>query len=257
MAPAGDGHLGRPDVPEVQLAYEDIGTGPALLFIHGATTTAAYDWGPVIPFLDGYRRVAVDLRAHGRSGGEPDEISTSVLHEDVCRFADGLGLERFAVVASSHGGLFAIRLAAERPASVVAVVLVGFTPWVPEVVHLPPSELEARWPSEISGLHGSWRPDDHWQRLLARLTQDRVADAGETAAVAGHVTAPTLFVIGDRDPFVPLELAGNLQHVVGGESQVCVVPGEGHQVQRQAPDLFAMGIRRFLCQVGWIPRSDT
>ncbi|WP_235948549.1 alpha/beta fold hydrolase [Nocardia terrae] len=51
-----------------QLAYEDYGTGPVIVFVAGAMLPSDM-WEYQIPFFAdrGYRCVALDRRGHGRS----------------------------------------------------------------------------------------------------------------------------------------------------------------------------------------------
>jgi len=52
----------------LRLAYQEIGDGAPLLFVHGATGTGEFDWGRLAAALSSrYRCVLPDLRGHGRS----------------------------------------------------------------------------------------------------------------------------------------------------------------------------------------------
>ncbi|ARF57213.1 hypothetical protein B1H19_26310 [Streptomyces gilvosporeus] len=98
---AGDG---------VSLAVRDYGgDGPTVLLLHGAGRTLA-DWAPVAPLLAGrHRVVAMDLRAHGRSGdgAVPWTFETAIADAsavlDACRTA----MADAVVVGHSMGGMVA------------------------------------------------------------------------------------------------------------------------------------------------------
>jgi len=56
------------------LAYDIEGTGTPVVFLHGLTFDRR-TWRPVIDLLDGaVTSIAIDLPAHGDSGGEPTSL---------------------------------------------------------------------------------------------------------------------------------------------------------------------------------------
>ena|SRR5713226_581274 len=60
---------------ETGLAYDIEGTGTPVVFVHGLTFDRR-TWRPVIDRLDGsVTSIAIDLPAHGDSGGEPAAAS--------------------------------------------------------------------------------------------------------------------------------------------------------------------------------------
>lgn len=95
-----------------------------MLLVHGWDGTARY-WDLVAPALsDRYHLVAVTLRGRGRSGVDPTgryrfDDHVSDLHEVTRR----LGLERFAFVGASLGGMLALPYAARYPRRVERLVL--------------------------------------------------------------------------------------------------------------------------------------
>ena len=95
------------------LAYDDEGAGTPVVFLHGLTFDRR-TWRPIIERLGGrLRSVAIDLPAHGDSGGAPaplDEIAAQ-LHELV----GSLALERPVVVGHSMSGGLASFYAATYP----------------------------------------------------------------------------------------------------------------------------------------------
>lgn len=62
-----------------------------------------------------------------------------------------------------------------------------------------------------------------------------------------RISAPTLVVVGERDPTVPPE-EGRLiaDHVPGAELLIC--PGAGHMPHFEQPDLFRRGLADFLAR---------
>lgn len=102
------------------LAHDDVGTGPALVFVHGLGSDRTR-WAPVIERLAGdFRCIAVDLPGHGESGDDgSDALSATVAVHEVW---SALGVEAPIVVGHSLGSVVALLSAALfTPRSVVAV----------------------------------------------------------------------------------------------------------------------------------------
>ena len=99
----------------MKLAVTDHGgSGPAVLLLHGGGRTR-HDWEPFAALLvaRGYRPVAADLRGHGESPAAPWSWRAALA--DVSAVADGLALDRPAVVGHSLGGMVAALWAAGHP----------------------------------------------------------------------------------------------------------------------------------------------
>src|SRR5262245_33479678 len=91
------------------LAYDIQGTGTPVVFRTGLTFDRR-TWRPVIDRLDGVlTSIAIDLPAHGDSGGEPASLERAA--ERIHRLLDSLGIERPVVVghsmAAGVAGLYA------------------------------------------------------------------------------------------------------------------------------------------------------
>jgi len=102
------------------LGYDDGGAGTPLVLLHGLTFDRR-TWQPITERLDGaVRSVAIDLPAHGDSGGTPapaEEVAAAV-HELV----DALALERPVIVGHSmSAGLAAVYAAAYPSRGVVLI----------------------------------------------------------------------------------------------------------------------------------------
>ena len=84
---------------ETSLAYDIEGTGTPVVFLHGLTFDRR-TWRPIIAQLDGsVTSIAIDLPAHGDSGGEPASLDRGA--ERIHRLLHSLGIERPVVVGHS------------------------------------------------------------------------------------------------------------------------------------------------------------
>jgi len=106
------------------LHYLDRGTGFPVLF-GGSYLWDAAMWAPQVEGLSTrYRCIVPELWGHGKSGAIPEvPYSLSKLAGDMRGLVDALGLEQFAIVGLSAGGMWGIEMALDCPARVKALVL--------------------------------------------------------------------------------------------------------------------------------------
>jgi len=107
------------DVNGARLWYDEAGSGPAVLLLHGGLGDSGL-WEPVVPLLaERFRTIRTDLRFYGRSTGPAVPWSWQ---EDTVGVLDELGIERAAVVGLSLGGKLALDVALAHPDRLWAVV---------------------------------------------------------------------------------------------------------------------------------------
>jgi len=105
-----------------RLWYDEAGSGPALLLLHGGLGDSGL-WEPVVPFLaERLRVIRTDLRFFGRSTGPAAPWSW---HKDTLGLLDELGVERVALVGLSLGGRIALEIALDAPERIGALALVA------------------------------------------------------------------------------------------------------------------------------------
>jgi len=109
----------------VDLYYERRGDGPPVVFLHGAGLDHRL-WPELTePLTDDYEVVVLDMRLHGRSGGNPDDVRFSDFVEDLHAFVDELDLSRPVVVGHSMGGMVALAYADRYGDETAGVVTIG------------------------------------------------------------------------------------------------------------------------------------
>lgn len=99
------------------------GAGTPVLLLHGLASTRRF-WDLVVPELSGLPVLALDQRGHGDSERPDGPYDGGTVVRDALTALDALGLSRVVVVGHSWGGWTALRLAAEAPERVLAVVAV-------------------------------------------------------------------------------------------------------------------------------------
>ncbi len=150
------------------LEYADLGDPGGIPVVFHPGTPAAAGQGAVV--ADAATRQGVRLISVSRPGYGASTMSTPALSAaaaDTLELADGLGLDRFAVVGSSGGGPFAVALAAVAPDRIRFVA-----------AHASPGEYGAVKPEVIGegdrralSLVAEGRPDE------AVAAMNEVADA--------------------------------------------------------------------------------
>lgn len=116
------------EVDGAALTYDDEGPrdsdGVPLVFVHGWTADR-HRWDHQMAHFGEKRRVVrLDLRGHGESTGAGarriDELA-----KDVLALLDHLGIERFAIIGHSMGGMIAQTIVLAHPERVERMVLVN------------------------------------------------------------------------------------------------------------------------------------
>jgi 3-oxoadipate enol-lactonase len=112
---------------DAEIYYEAAGSGPAILFAHGAGGNAASWWQQVPDFARDHRVITFDHRGFGRSRCAPEHFSATLFDRDALAILDAERIGTAAVVCQSMGGWTGVRLAVNHPKRVRALVL-GNTP---------------------------------------------------------------------------------------------------------------------------------
>lgn len=95
-----------------KLGYADQGTGVPLLCLAGLTRSMA-DFDYLLPYLPTTRVIRMDYRGRGTSDWTgADSYTVPQEAADALRLMDHLGIDRFAVLGTSRGGLIGMLLAA-------------------------------------------------------------------------------------------------------------------------------------------------
>ena len=109
----------------VTLRYRDVGSGDAIVLIHGYSA-ALESMAGIAGALQQYRTIALDVRGFGRSTkfADPSRFGQRMV-DDVTRLMDHLKIERAHLIGHSMGALIAANVAARHPDRVSSAVLVA------------------------------------------------------------------------------------------------------------------------------------
>jgi 4,5:9,10-diseco-3-hydroxy-5,9,17-trioxoandrosta-1(10),2-diene-4-oate hydrolase len=256
------------DVAGVRVYYRHAGSGSPMLLIHGVVGSSA-DWRNNIDALAQQGSVyAIDLVNMGRSqrvGGLDATLGATA--KRIVAVMDALRVTAADVAAHSHGGAVALMLAALYPTRVRRLIL--FAPANPynrssdPVVRMFSSRLGGllAWivpylpgfiqREAIGGLYGgaSYVNESRLQEIadclrnpgslrhVLSITRGWFGEEAKLKAALRRVKwTPTLLVWGDHDRTVSLTSGFRLKRKLRA-SELVVVPGGGHSVFEEAPDV--------------------
>jgi pimeloyl-ACP methyl ester carboxylesterase len=245
--------------------YVSKGEGPPIVLLHGLGGTL-HVWHGVIENLALHHHVlAVDLRGHGRSGGQDDALSIPGWAADVEALLGALELPAVTLVGHSLGSLVAQQLTVTRPEAVDALVLLGgisyFEPPMKDAYEQRAKLVETEG---LDALVDDWLPGALAPRTAAKLPQlvgllrelflrndpDAYARACRAMAKAPSINRerigqPTLLLVGDHDRSTPIAMAEELHRSIP-VSHVRVIAGASHWAALEQPDAIAAAILEWL-----------
>ncbi len=98
-------NVGKENSGNVDIYYEDHGSGKPVVLIHGYPLSGA-SWEKQVPVLldAGYRVIAYDRRGFGKSSKPTGGYNYDTFAEDLRKLATQLDLRDFALVGFSMGG---------------------------------------------------------------------------------------------------------------------------------------------------------
>ncbi|MEW6225528.1 MAG: alpha/beta hydrolase [Chloroflexota bacterium] len=238
----------------LDIGYVAEGAGPPLVMLHGATSSGREDFAAQLPlFRRAFRCHAPDARGHATTRWDAaDGFRYDWLIDDLAAFADALDLETFHLLGFSMGAATALGFAVRHPERLRTLVVVGISTqreprasvarrlFDPERIRLH----DPRWAQELSRRHDPVQGPGAWQRLLPAIARDVASQALPGPADLRRVDAPTLVVVGDRDPFVPVDHAWGLRRQLP-DGRLLVAPDCGHEVPVHKPALFNEALAGF------------
>lgn len=255
----------------IELAYEVVGSGEAMLLIHGAHIADALEPLVTEPALEGFQHVRYHRRGLGGSTRPAVAGPTSVPEQaqDAVGLLDHVGVDRAHMVGHSFGGMIALELAVQHPARVASLVLLEpafFATPAGAAFARAVAPLTERYEAGDAGgaVHGflALVGDRGWRETIEQTVPGGIAQAVKDAATffeteltgptwtfgpaqAAAISCPVLSVLGSRSS--PLFVEGRrLLHALFPACQDADIAGATHLLQMQAPGPVAAAIAAFL-----------
>jgi pimeloyl-ACP methyl ester carboxylesterase len=240
--------------------------GPPILLLHGYASSLRA-WDRVVPLLDGFRVIRLDLLGHGRSGGGAaaagEQAAAGI---EVLRDRD---LTDVTVVGHSFGADVAIALGADPRVSRVVVVTQG-----PDYIdaNVPRARFLTARPALTRRLHRGVRPAlavagtllQRSRRPLPRLVANACRDIGATDPAMLRLVLtdrredllaepldvrlaalgkPALVILGSRDRLYGDRSAARYR---AAGARVEIVADSTHAMPQQHPAAIASLVRTFV-----------
>ena len=256
--------------PGGRIAYDVAGSGPLIVGVPGmGDLRSVYRF--LVPALAeaGFRVASMDLRGHGDSDATFDAYDDVAAGTDLIALVEHLGGPA-VLVGNSMGAGAAAWAAAEAPHLVAGLVLVGpfvrnapvgfaarlafrlalLRPWGPAAWNMYYARLyPGRPPADLAEhrarIRESLRREGHWQ-AFARTSH---TSHDPVEARLSEVRAPTLVVMGERDP--DFQDPGVEARFIAErlDAEVFVVADAGHYPQAEYPELVNPVVVRFARRV--------
>lgn len=258
------------DRPDGRIAYEVAGDGPLIVAAPGMGDLRSVYRSTVPGLVEaGFRVATMDLRGHGESDTTFSTFDDVAAGTDLLALTGHLGGPAVLIGNSMSAGA-AVWAAAEHPGSVAGLVLVGpfvrnpavgrlttlafraglLRPWGPAVWHAylkklfpgrPPTDLD----DHRSAIRANLREPGRWDAFVATT---HTSHAPAEARLA-EVEAPTLVVMGARDPDFPDPEAEARWIAERLDAEVLIVPEAGHYPQSEFPEVVTPAISSFVRRV--------
>jgi pimeloyl-ACP methyl ester carboxylesterase len=236
---------------ERSLYVRQSGSGPDLVFIHGALTTG-HDWtGPAEPLTRNHRVTIVDRPGHGLSRRPRLEGTPRDQARDILAGLERLGVTRPLVVAHSYGGVVALAMAEAASDELAGLIL--FAPLAfPELRLVEHSILAQRAIPVVGPLLSAIAEASRFDRAMVEMVQ-KVMFAPATVPAAWKATYPWDQIVDnaamvaegeEAATMLPMSPAGTINllwvrlpvHVVTGTSdRVIEDEGQGKALARLLP----------------------
>ncbi|MBI4483644.1 MAG: alpha/beta hydrolase [Acidobacteria bacterium] len=265
-------------LPEVELYYEQVGSGPPIVLVHEFSGSCRSWSRQVEAFRKQYSVLVYNCRGYPPSGVPEDPSQYSQEHSvrDLLALLDHLKIGRAHVGGLSMGGAIALSFALEHPERVRALVLAGTGTGSDN------REQMVREYSPIADRLESDGPravfDGYYPRMATRIPLLRKSAATwqefaeEFASLSGRGLArtlrgvqfkrptiyalearmkelrvPTMILVGDEDG-PALEPSRFMSRVLPN-ARLVIFPGTGHTLNLEEPEKFNEAVLRFLERV--------
>ena len=218
---------------------------PPLVLLHGATSLGAEDWAAQRPFLARtFRLYLPDARGHGRTRWDAAQgWSNELLVADLLAFVDALGIGGFDLAGFSMGGMTALIAATRIPERIRTLVVAAISPAreprtsvARRLMDPARADTDPAWKATLARRHDEGQGFDAWRRLLPAIAGDVAEQPLLTPRDLHRIEVPALVLVGDRDPFVPVDHAWGLMRQLP-DARLFVAPDCGHEVTARKPAL--------------------
>jgi 3-oxoadipate enol-lactonase len=241
---------------------EDVGTGPAVLAVHGLGGGAYFFRGLAERLQPGYRVIAVDLPV------TPDGFSMDSWVDDLGALVAARTSAPVVVLGHSMGTILALHAWDRWPDRIRGLIFVGGVPQVaPRIRERLSDRVKALegardlvgWGRKVSpGVFSpaTFRTHPEVVAAFERLFETQAVEsyvrccrillAANAEALVQSVAAPCLAITGEHDQYAPPAAVAEFLRHLPQPARLEVLAGCGHLPFLEQPDAFAATVKSFL-----------
>jgi 3-oxoadipate enol-lactonase len=258
--------LARATINGLEIHHEIQGDGPPIVFVHGLGATSNVWHAQRMTLNKQYRVIIYDRSGAGRSQQARAGYSIDAWTDELAGLLDYLAVPSAVVVGHSLGTMVAQRFAGKYTNRTKALILAGGE------AELGPEEKKALTERarsiEAHGLYavvGSWltavlsaatREANPALAGMVRemfLSNDAKSYAlhclalrdGAVRSDHGHITCPTLLLVGDQDLVTPISWQRQIASGIAN-SRIRIIPNTAHMTMLESPAVFNTALLEFL-----------
>lgn len=216
----------------LRMYYEERGSGPPLVLLHGGGSTVQTSFGAIIPILARTHHViAPEQQTYGHSGDRPGPLTFEQMADDTAALLAQLGVAEADVLGFSNGGVVALQLAMRHP-KVVRRLIVCSAYYARS--GMPPQFWKgfdhasmADMPPPLRAAFTASAPDP--AELPTRFSKQIVlmkTFRDIPRASLHEIVAPSLVMVGDHD-VMSVEHSAQLSRLLP-HAELAVMPGSIH-----------------------------
>lgn len=245
-----------------------------IILIH-PTGLDMYCWNEIIPlFQENYHVLRYDLRGHGESTVGDEDLSISILADDIQRLVETLQLETYHIVAQGFGGVIAIEFAARKSKKLKTLILLAVPVHFPrELGNKIVTERKLQVKGHQNMLYKSQKILDKFMLYPTDERKERILSAFEKVSPSVYfeifnvesldraqqnikeITIPILVLSGSDDETFPPELNSAILNF-NPNARYYTVPFASFLIQMDQTALTAEWIHNFIVKNRNKPRED-
>ena len=227
----------------INIYYQEGGTGPSLILLHGGTDTHKF-WNPFTSrFSEHFRVITPDSRGHGRTINTADKLSYQLMADDLVAFIQELNLERPHIFGYSDGGQVALDFGMRYQDMAAALVIGGA--WYrfskeyqnalkkagfdgPGTVNFEILDKNSYpgWIDRMRAAHPNPDPD-YYQILLRDISRMWWTALDYQPEDFQKINVPTLILMAENDEMIPLPEAREMAELIPG-AELAVISEATH-----------------------------
>jgi 3-oxoadipate enol-lactonase len=269
------GRMDTAAVNGITIAYDDEGSGPPLVLVHGHPFDRSM-WAPQVAAFatSGWRVIAPDLRGYGKTTVVPGVTMLDTFAADIIGLLDHLGIDAFVLGGLSMGGQIVMECYRQFAPRTRGLILAdtfpqaeteegkkarnevadrllreGMRDYADEVLPkmIAPYNVLSM-PAVASHVHGMMAATP--AEGAAAALRGR-AERRDYRALLADVSVPALIVVGRDDEYTPVRDAEDMRELIPNAT-LAVINGAGHLPNLEQPTDFNNALRQFLSQVAGI-----